>query len=160
MKSNKYNIVDILICVLILAFFVGVIIRFVPFFSSDDIQAINTPKTIEYTVVVRDVRDYTVRALEKFGPAYTSNGAFMGQVVDVYTKPFTDIEVLNDGTQYKLEAPDKYEVYITIRTDGRESDMLMVGSCGTELYLGAHLAWYTKWVNVNSSEIVSIIVFD
>ncbi|WP_010167319.1 DUF4330 domain-containing protein [Candidatus Epulonipiscium viviparus] len=156
----KYNIVDLFVCIMIIAFFIGVGIRFFPIFSINNIQAVNTPKTIEYTVVIRDVRDYTVNALKKAGVAYTSSGTEMGTIIDVWSKPYTDIEVLNDGTQYKLAAPDKYEAYIKIRTEGRESDMLLIGSCGTELYLGGHIGWYTKWVNIISSQIVEIDILE
>ncbi|ONI46178.1 hypothetical protein AN641_02065 [Candidatus Epulonipiscioides gigas] len=154
----KHNIVDIFVVIMVIAFIIGVIIRM---FSTDGgVQKVNTPKTIEYTVVIRDVRDYTTNALAKGGTAYKSSGEIMGTIVDVWAQPFTNIEVLNDGTQYKRDVPNKYETYIKIRTEGRESDMLLIGSCGTELYLGAHIGWYTKWVNVASSQIVAIDIIE
>ncbi len=150
---GKINIVDILAVILIAVLGVGIGVRF----TGEPTQNIDNHQTFEYVVGIADVRAYTVEALEKMGDVYkakTSDKA--GTITKVEATPHIRQVLKTDGTVVDVEVPGKYEVLITIETEGRIGEMLYLDAANREIYRGGNIDWYTKWVQISSSQVKSI----
>ncbi|ONI38578.1 hypothetical protein AN639_11240 [Candidatus Epulonipiscium fishelsonii] len=160
MKEKKINFVDIMIVGIILAILIFGILRGRGDNSLEDI------KTIQYTVRIKDVRDYTVNALKKqvnnsFASVYdTKTNDLIGKILSVSKSPYINYEHNNQYELVPMEVPDRYIVDITIQTQGRESENIYVDAAGTEIYVGANIEWYTKWVQTYSSQVIDVKVID
>ncbi|ONI38048.1 hypothetical protein AN640_02895 [Candidatus Epulonipiscium fishelsonii] len=157
MKDKKINFVDIMIVGIILAVLIFVILR-------DGDNSVENIKTIQYTVRIKDVRHYTVDALNKqinnsFADVYDSEtNTLIGKILSVNEMPFVNYESNLEYELIPMEVPDRYVVDITIETQGREKENIFIDAAGTEIYVGANIEWYTKWVQIYSSQVIDIEV--
>lgn len=151
---GKINIVDVLAVLIAIVLVIGIGYRFM----GKPAANVATHDTFEYVVRITDVRQYTVDALNKQGDVYrakTHQNA--GKITNVEAVPYMRPTVLADGTMKDVMIPEKYEVFVTIETDGRIGDMLYLDSSNTEIYVGGNIDWYTKWVDISSSQVQLII---
>ena len=150
---GKINIVDILSLIVIGVLIVGIGYRFM----GKPAQNIANHETFEYTVGIADVRSYTVEALNKMGDVYAAKtNQKAGTITNVEAIPYKKPTIVADGTVQDIEIPDKYQVLITIETEGRIGDRLYLDSANREIYVGGNIDWYTKWVEISSSQVKSI----
>ncbi len=150
---KRLNVVDILAIAIVAILFFGIIYKF---FSSPTSNVSNT-QTFQYMVRIDDVRDYTVKALEKKGDIYDlKTHEKAGTIIGVVASPLISAEVIDGGGVVEVEVPNKYRVDITIETEGRIGEMLYLNASGTEIYVGGNIDWYSKWVRVGSSQVKRI----
>ena len=60
------------------------------------------------------------------------------------------------STVEDVEVPGRYDVRIRIATEGRIGDRLYFDGGNREIYIGGNIDWYTKWVQVASSQVKAI----
>ncbi|OOB79409.1 MAG: hypothetical protein BEN19_07645 [Epulopiscium sp. Nuni2H_MBin003] len=151
--GKKINIVDVIVIIMLIVIAFGLFIKFKP--SGTNEMAANH-KTIDYTVKIDGVRNYTINALEQTTAVYRAKtNDYMGEIVNISYEPYRAVKVIEETAEQQLvPVQDKYTVYITIQTEGREADMMYLDSSGTEIYIGGNVDWFTKWVNIYSSQIV------
>lgn len=150
---GKINVVDILAILVAIVLVVGIGYRFM----GKPTANVATQDTFEYVVRITDVRQFTVNALEKKGDVYRAKThQKAGTIKNVEAIPYMRPTIMNDGAVKDVLVPDKYEVFVTIETDGRIGDMIYLDSSNTEIYVGGNIDWYSKWADISSSQVKSI----
>lgn len=118
---GKVSIIDILAIVAVLVLVVGVYMRFV----KPDATSVDTgvsSSVFEYDIDVNAVRIGTVEALKAGGPVMdVTTKEEMGEIVSVAERPAYDTHVMADGTYRNAEVPDRYDVTVTVRVNGKIS---------------------------------------
>ena len=84
------------------------------------------------------------------------SGNYVGEIVELTSKPYLKPTTTERGIVEDIEVPGKYEVRIRIATEGRIGERLYFDHGNREIYLGGNIDWYTKWVQVASSQIKEI----
>ena len=116
---GKISIVDIGVLLLIAVLIVGVYYKF---FMVDKDQNAAKFDTIEYKVLVEEVRKQSVDAIEIGADIYdVKTNSPMGRITDIEVLPATDQLTKADGTMVIAEKPERFNVLITIRVPGIET---------------------------------------
>ena len=116
---GKISIVDIGVLLLIAVLIGGVYFKF---FMVDKDQNAAKFDTIEYKVLVEEVRQQSVDAIEIGADIYdVKTNSPMGSITDVEVLPATDQLTKADGTMVIAEKPERFNVLITIRVPGIET---------------------------------------
>lgn len=138
-KVKKMNAVDVLIVILLVVCVAGIWIRFS---GSRDLSATK----IEYTLKLKGVRDYSVAALEKKGNVYDPKlKKQMGTIVDVEVLDAVGEEEMANGQNVIAPIPERYDVILTIQTDGSIGESAYYSAASNELCIGKTYEMYTKW---------------
>ncbi|MDY4976339.1 MAG: DUF4330 domain-containing protein [Clostridia bacterium] len=136
---KKINVVDIVILLLLILCVGGIAIRFS---GTKDLSATK----IEYTLKLKGVRDYSVTALEKKGNVYDPKlKKQMGTIVDVAVEDAVGEEKTADGRNVIAPIPERYDVTLTIQTDGSVGESAYYSAASNELCVGKTYEMYTKW---------------
>jgi len=131
---KKINIIDVLAVILIITCLVGAYFKF---FGGTSEIILQGNKRIEYVVEVKGVRNYSVTALQRGGVVSDSKTKKpIGEIISVKESPAIGDEQKADGTYVKAPIPDRYDVLVTIQTDGRISSTAYYTSTNTELCVG------------------------
>ncbi len=142
--KGKFNIIDLLVIVLIIAVIAGIFVRF----GSKITTAVKSDEEFEYTVKLESVRQYTVDALEKKGKLSDKKATVdLGEIIDVRTEPASFLSETADGRMVYAKQPGRYTVYVTIRTRGKESDNSYITADSEELSVGRNTEIYSKYVH-------------
>ncbi len=116
---GKISIVDIGVLLLIAVLIGGVYFKF---FMVDKDQNAAKFDTIEYKVLVEEVRQQSVDAIEIGADIYdVKTNSPMGRITDIEVLPATDQLTKADGTMVIAEKPERFNVLITIRVPGIET---------------------------------------
>ncbi|MDD6213729.1 MAG: DUF4330 domain-containing protein [Firmicutes bacterium] len=141
---GKINIIDICVILIIVVGIFGFGMRFV---SKAAKTARKTTK-FEYVIEISDVRNYTVKALEKKGIVSDLKGkSNVGEITDVQSRPMKVQAAAADGRAVVAEEPDKYVATVTIEAEGHESDSGYFVGNDVELSVGTTLSLTTKYAN-------------
>ncbi len=136
---KKMNFADVIIILLILICIVGIAIRFS---GTNDLSATK----IEYQIELKGVRDYSVAALEKRGEVFDPKlKKSMGTIVDLAVTGAMGEKEMADGTNVIAPMPERYDVILTIQTDGSVGESSYYSSASNELCIGKTYELYTKW---------------
>lgn len=136
---KKINFVDILVVLLIVVSLIGIGIRFS---GAKDLSATK----IEYQVKLESVREYSVAALQKKGEVFDPKlKKSMGTIVDVAVTGAMGEKEKADGTHVIAPIPERYDVVLTIQTDGSVGETAYYSSASNELCVGKTYELYTKW---------------
>jgi hypothetical protein len=154
--KGKFNIIDLLVIILIIAVVVGICVRF----GSHVTTAVKSDEDFEYVVRVESVRDYTVDALEKMGKVTDKKSTLdLGEIVNVEKEPAKFLSETADGEMVYASQPDRYTAYVTIRTKGKESDNSYITADSNELSVGRVTEIISKYVHT-SGKIMSVKKLD
>lgn len=153
--KGKFSIIDIAVIFLIIAAVAGFVMRF----GTSVTKSVTSDVKFRYVIRVEGVRDYTVEALNKKGVVTDKRALeYVGDVVDVKTEDARMQSVLSNGEIKWTELPERYNCYITIEANGRESEDGYVLSDTTELSVGRTVELITKYVHTTGTiESVEII---
>ncbi len=136
---KKVNVVDIIIVLLLVVCVAGILIRF------SGTKNLSATK-IEYTLKLKGVRDYSVKALEKMGNVYDPKlKKQMGTIVDVAVENAVGEAEMADGRNVTAPIPERYDVTLTIQTDGSVGESAYYSAASNELCVGKTYEMYTKW---------------
>ena len=136
---GKINIIDL--CVVIFVLFAIVVTVFK--FSATPGSSSSEEKTvIEYTLRIGEVRSFTVNQFKVGDNLYDNeSGKCIGKITNVETKEAEAIGLMVDGTYTKTTKPERYDVVLTVETEGTVNDTGYFAD--------------TKQISVNSSIIIS-----
>lgn len=132
---GKINLFDAAILLLIVALIIAGITKFKTFNETVDAE---TPGKINYTLIINNVRDYTVLAFASGDVVYDSGTANkIGVVKNVEAKNARMARVLGNGTVKILDNPYRKDLILTIETPGTETDSGYYANKSTELKVGS-----------------------
>jgi hypothetical protein len=144
---GRVNIVDLMVLalVLIVAARLGL--------KSRVFRAVNpsTVKPVEVVLVVEDVRQATVDAMQEGETVLnTKSNAVLGKLVKKEVRPAQKEVQTADGRLVLAESPFKKDVYLTVRGEGQvTSNVIILG--GAEMRVGASVAVKGLKFSVNST---------
>jgi len=116
---GKISIIDIGVLLLIVALFCGVYYKF---FMVDKNNNAAKFDTLEYKVLVEEVRQQSVDALEIGADIYdVKTDSPMGKIVGKEVLPATDQLTKADGTVVIAEKPERFNILVTIQVPGVET---------------------------------------
>ena len=128
---GKINIVDLAVVLVFLVAVLGVVLTKAKLdnskIMSDDsnmlIQSSAELDTLEIKLKVKEVRDVTRDAIIVGDDVYLmSNNRFLGSVVRVESEPAIREVSGNNGTVYRAEVPQRYDVTIVVETAGKKKE--------------------------------------
>lgn len=144
--KGKFNIIDVLVILLIIAVIVGISVRF----GSNITTAVQSNEEFEYVVKVSSVRQYTIDALEKKGKLSDKKATVdLGEITDIEVEDATFLSEKADGSMVYAEQPGRYNAYVTIRTKGKESDNSYIMADSNELSVGRTTEILSKYVHTS-----------
>jgi hypothetical protein len=117
---GKISIIDIGVLLLIIALLGG---AYYKFFIVDKGNNAAKFDTLEYKILVRAVRQYTVDAIETGADIYdVKTDSPMGKIVNKEVLPATEQLTKADGTMVIAEKPGRFNVLVTIQVPGVETE--------------------------------------
>ena len=155
---GKVSIIDVLVIVAILVVGIGFFLRFI----SPVARIVTTPEEIEYTLLVRSIRHTTrdafMRADDQGRMMQLSDartGEELGRIVSVMYEGAIQEDVLADGAFDAFPVPGRYDVFITVRVDGRWNQTGYYTFQNRALTMGSTSRIQTKYA-ASSGEIIEI----
>ena len=149
MKKGKIfgiNIIDILITIAVLGVIAGIFVRF----GLTNSSGIGNSRTIEYTVKIDNVRSFTVEGLEKLGEVFAEKtNVKIGEITNVSSEPYKEPTVTIDGKRELFEKPDRYTVYVTVKSDVTENSGAFYNGDKETVGVGREGKICTKYVSTN-----------
>lgn len=139
------SLFDLFVLVFIIAVVIGTVYKFRS--PAADVEA--GQETIEYTVKIAGVRDFTLQYYKEGLPCYdVKTGELIGTISAVrsgaYEIPVGD----KDGDMKIAAVPEMLRIDIDIVTDGLESDQAYYARGTYELKVGSEINFYTKYAEI------------
>ena len=152
---GKVNIIDLCL-VLVIALAIGGY-----FIKNNSVPKTQVEyKTITYTVEIKGIRTPTLQQFEnKIGQALTipKTGEFLGTVAAVNSKDSEALAIDKNGKYVQTTQPEKYDIILTIETQGTETSKGIFTEGGKQLFIGEVLGMETDTAET-SGEILEIKV--
>ena len=149
-KSHRFNIIDFVLIITVLACLIGITVR-----QNLKDQFVDSSDTATVTVMIRGLLKDNVEHLVVGDEFYNQrNGEVVGILKDFETKPAKIRTPRHDGTIAITEYIDRTDVMCTIEVEGLSSDEgFMIGGtdyigCGTSLLVRS-LNIETEWLVVD-----------
>ncbi len=152
--GGKFSIVDLFVIVLVLACIgaVGLKLKKAETVSGGD-------RTIVYDVLVENVRDVSIKAIEdnfeNVTDAESKKG--LGNIVNVTAEPARVLVQKSDGKYTFAEYDNRYDVTITLKAQGTETDDGYYTSSGRQIMVGEKLNMNNGYSQA-TGEIISVKV--
>ncbi len=131
--GGKFSIVDLFVILLVIACIgaVGLKLKKAESVSGGD-------RTIVYKVLVENVRDFSVDAINSNFESVTDaeSKKVIGDIVDVEVKPASVLVQINDGNYTMTEDDNRNDVILTIKAQGTETDDAYYTSTGRQIMAG------------------------
>ena len=148
--KGKFNIIDILVIVLIIAVIAGIALRY----GSKITTAVKSDEEFSYVVRVQSVREYTIDALKETMKTASKlsdkkGTVDLGKIVNIDVKPATVISEKADGTIVEAPQDGRYTAYVTIETRGKEPDNSYITADSNELSVGRSTEIFSKYVHTS-----------
>ena len=148
--KGKFNIIDILVVILIIAVIAGIAVRY----KSRITTAVKSDEAFSYVVKVPSVRGFTIDALKETMKTESKlsdkkGTVDLGKIVNVDVKPATVTVTKADGTIVDTPQEDRYIAYVTIETRGKESDNSYITADSNELSVGRYTELISKYVHTS-----------
>lgn len=113
---GKINVVDFFVILIILLLALGAVLKFGKFNSKTEES---TNQTIEYKMEVKNIRDYTINAIQSGDLIFDSQtGINIGTVTNVEAINAKTYESTYEGEIVLVTNPYRYDMVITIETPG------------------------------------------
>ena len=149
---GKVSIIDIIVVLAIVVAAFGVYNRF----ASANSKVETVTQNIEYTMIVKGVRQGTVDALEKGGQVFeATTKEYFGEIVGTDYVAAVDYEEMLNGEIKSVELPEKYDVTVTVRIDGKVNDSGYYTGSNAALNVGSRHVFYSKYAKT-TGEIMSV----
>ena len=115
-KVKKFNIIDVLILCIVIVFAIGLGIRI---FGKTSGGVKNTTDII-YTVEIKNVRQFTIDALEKSSVLTDKEGGkVIGEILSVSEVPYKTEAHISDGTSQVVQMPERYTCSVKIKSPAK-----------------------------------------
>ena len=139
---GKINIVDLLVIV---------IVTYFKFNLSAHSDVTTSNGQVQYTLLTKAVRMYTVDQLVKGDKIFDEeSGKCVGEIVEVEYEPAYDYVIKNDGTPVYSQIPEKYDVKVTVLSDAVINNSGINANGAKFVYYNQKGIYYTKRVQVES----------
>lgn len=119
---GKVSIVDIFVVILIVVAIVGAYVRF----NGNNVGAVNQTSEFNYKITIREIRETNKDLLLKsIGTDFRLDGKIsssIGTLVDVAVSDAVCEIEKTDGTIVSAVVPEKYDVVLTLKVTGSETD--------------------------------------
>ncbi len=117
---GRISIIDICALLVLLALLAGAYYRF---YRVDPQHTAANFDTIEYKVLMKEVRQQSIDAVETGAEVYdVRTDSYMGKIVRKDIAPSMAIVTKSDGTVAMAEKPERFDVLVTITVPGVESE--------------------------------------
>ena len=143
--KKKFNVVDLLILLVILA---AVVLAGWKLLGRSRNRSTETEdQEIVYTASYREVRRFTAQQFHEGDRIFDdTTDTYMGTIEKVEVKPYTTVETDLQGQGIRVEKTGYYTVEVTVRCPGLERENGYFLSGLVELKSGSILLTYTKYV--------------
>ncbi len=119
---GKISIVDILVVILIIIAIIGAYVRF----NGNNVGAINQTSEFNYNITIREIRETNKNLLmNSVGTDFRLSGKIsssMGTLTEVKVNEAVCEVEKTDGTIVSAVVPEKYDVVLTFKVTGSETD--------------------------------------
>lgn len=140
---GKFNLFDITILILIIAL---VIFGTVKYRTLDKAVDTSTSGNIIYTILISNVRNYTVDAFIIGDMIFDSGtNVNIGKIINVESRPAKLVKTLEDGTAKVLENEFRNDMILTIETPGSSTNEGYYANKSIELKVGSEKEVETKY---------------
>lgn len=117
---GKINIIDLLVIIVMIA---AACITIFKFTATPGKGSTKVNTAFSYTLKVADVRDFTAKLFAEGDNLYDDEtGKFIGKVTAVKTEQSKEYALKSDGTYNYTERPGRFDVYVTVSTNGTVKD--------------------------------------
>lgn len=149
---GKISIIDVFAIILVLAVVIGIGVRY----GAKATMAVQSSEQFECVVEVANVREFTVKALEKGGIITDKKSEIeLGEIISVETKQADFQSTTADGRIITTMLPERYNCIVKIKASGKVSDDAYIMDDSNELSVGRTIELYSKYVKT-SGEIKSV----
>lgn len=137
---GKINIIDLCIVIFVV---LAVAVAVFKFSATPGSISSESKTVIEYSLKVKEVREYTVNQFKVGDNIYDDeSGKCIGKITDVKKSDAEAVGLKVDGTHKETTKPERYDVIISVETEGTVNDT-------------GYFAAGTKQISANSSIIIS-----
>jgi len=155
---GKVSIIDAFVLLAIIILAIGIYVRVI----SPAARVVTISQEIEYEMKVHAVRRPTIVALQNTVLQEPANeifdsrtGEHLGTIVAMtFEQTYWEVALL-DGLHDTLPVPDRFDVTITVRVDGRIADTGYFTHQNRSLFVGSHIGFESRYANT-SGEIMTI----
>lgn len=146
---GKISIIDLMVALIIVTIIVGTIYRFG---SPVTASITGGNATINYTILIEDVRYFSANYYEEGLNVYDSNtGNFIGKIKDIRVEPYMGTIEMKDGTMVLAEKTERVKIFLDIEASGVVTDKAYLVGGTYEVKVGGGAYISTKYVDVTSS---------
>lgn len=139
---GKISIIDIVVIIAIVLVGCGAYLRFLK--PNQKVETVN--QTIEYTMRVAGVRVGTVEALKNFSPIYNcETKEYLGEIVGIEYAEATEDKIMHNGEIKNLPIPERYDVILKVRVDGKVNSSGFYTATNQAIYAGASHTFSSKY---------------
>ncbi len=130
---GKINLIDFIIVVAVVVLSVATVVKFR---TSD--SYLSKGRTLEYTVLVENVRQATVDAVgqQSEGLIDYESKKEIGNIVDCEVTQASEVELMSDGTYKNVKYKDKFDILLTVRVEGTETEDNFYTLSGKKIVVG------------------------
>lgn len=145
---NKFSIIDLLVILAIAVAVLGAYLRF----GTTETRVATETQSIEYTILVEDVRIGTAQALSKTSPITNSTTKeFAGNITSAEYTEATEGTELPDGRIVAMTVPEKYDVKVTVRVDGKANASGFYTPSNQPIAVGSTLLFSSKFASTSGT---------
>lgn len=150
--KGKFSVIDLFVIILVIAVIAGIAVRY----GAKATTAVRSSELFECEIEVSNVREFTVKALEKGGVITDKKSEVeIGEIVGVKAEPADFESTTADGRIIETILPDRYNCMVTIRAKGKVSDDAYIMDDSNELSVGRNIDIFSKYVKT-SGDIKSV----
>ncbi len=144
---GKINLIDLIIIVAVVVLSVATVVKFR---TSD--SYLSKGRTLEYTMLVENVRQATVDAIgqKTEGLIDYESKKEIGDIVDYEVMGASEIELMSDGTYKDVKYKDKFDILLTVRVQGTETEDNFYTLSGKKIVVGDELAINNGYVGTHA----------
>ncbi len=144
---GKINIIDLIIIVAVIVLSVATVVKFR---TSD--SYLSKGRTLEYTMLVENVRQATVDAIgqKTEGLIDYESKKEIGDIVDYEVMGASEVELMSDGTYKDVKYKDKFDILLTVRVQGTETEDNFYTLSGKKIVVGDELAINNGYVGTHA----------
>lgn len=145
---GKISIIDIAAVLIIIVLIVGIASRF----SGKSNVVVSSGEKIKCTLLIKNVRTYTVDALEKKGPMFDKTSKeYIGEIVDVRQTEGKYKVNMADGSFKEAIPEERYNVYVTVEFTGKSGSNGFYTAANKFLGAGTSTNITTKYAECGAS---------
>lgn len=146
---GKISIIDIAVVLIVVVLIAGIYVRFS---GKAATSVVTDSQKVECIFLVKNVRMYTVEALQKSEKVYDKTSKeYIGDVTDVtYEEGMYQVNMA-DGSFKPVAPEERYNVYVTVVFDGKTSNDGYYTKANKYLSTGTSLVFNTKYAQCEST---------